>query len=76
LKQYFTGEGQRVFGIAVEGDLSFPSVDLVQLGGGVNNKAFTLDVDAGVTDGYLSLSFMLNDPTIDQPSKFIFPCLC
>jgi hypothetical protein len=66
--QYFTSVGKRVFGIDVEGT-SLSNVDLVELGGGVARKAFTLDVATEVTDGFLNISFLLNDPVIDQPSK-------
>jgi len=70
VQQYFTEPGKRVFDIDVEGT-ALADVDIVQLGGGLARKAMTLDVSATVSDGFLDISFLNNDPKINQPSKFL-----
>lgn len=41
---YWTTEGSRKMNINIEDTVYFDEVDLVQLGGGVRNKAFTVRV--------------------------------
>jgi len=69
-RQYFTEPGKRVFDIDVEGT-ALSDVDIVQLGGDLARKAMTLDVSTTVSDGFLNINFLNNNPKIDQPSKFV-----
>ena len=59
---YFTAANERKFDIQVEGTTAFTNVDIVALGQGVNFKALTLEKPQLVTDGALSLSFLLSSP--------------
>jgi len=64
---FFENPGGRTFNIAVEGTVVFNNVDIVQLGGGSNLAALSLETPQFVSDGFLSISFMNSNPKMDNP---------
>jgi len=64
---YHTAKEQRLFNIAVEGKEVFSKVDIIQLGGGSNLKALSLETPQVVSDGFLTISFTNTVPKVDNP---------
>ncbi|MFC1668221.1 glucoamylase family protein [Chlamydiota bacterium] len=60
---YWSDIGERVFDVALEGDIVFDNIDIISLTGG-KNKALELSVQVTVTDGCLDISFL---PGVDLP---------
>jgi hypothetical protein len=55
---YLTGPGQRVFGVKLENDVAYPSLDIYQLSGG-KDRYYSPSPYRLSTDGTLTIDFML-----------------
>lgn len=51
---FFVDPNKRVFDLFVEGEI-FKAVDLIVIGGGIGDKAFTFEVAKVVDDGFVSI---------------------
>lgn len=57
--------GQRIFNIDVEGT-QFWNIDILQMAGGITNKAVTIETVVVVSDGFLSISLTNAEPQVGQ----------
>jgi len=64
---YFDSTNARKFDIEIEGETAFKNVDIVALALGESRKAMTLEKPQLVTDGFLSISFLKSNQSVDNP---------
>lgn len=64
---FFDGTNGRIFDIEIEEETAFKNVDIVALGLGESRKAMTLEKPQVIDDGFLSISFLKTDESMDNP---------